>query len=219
MPTGALFRRRHPLSGARRLAVVALLGALGALVALVAGCGGGDERPELEASAVVAKTEPAVTTEETTTVEPPATGSPGAAATAVSARQRRKIAAQAVTTAAALTRWDEALAACIGPSGAEDDAGSSCTRAAWEQLFDQLHVAHTELLRMIGRTPAGRCHEALSSAVDAVHGFLSGATPSNVVWLDEQQRPPSRFDLDAIADLARPAPGRLRDAASTACVA
>jgi hypothetical protein len=50
-----------------------------------------------------------------------------------------------------------------------------------------------------------------------VHGFLSGATPTNVVWLDERQRPPSRLDLESIADLARPAPALLSDAVEGTC--
>ncbi len=50
--------------------------------------------------------------------------------------------------------------------------------------------------------------DALSSALDAVHGFLAGATPLEVVWLDEHQQPPSTFDLESIVDLARPVPAR-----------
>ena len=48
-------------------------------------------------------------------------------------------------------------------------------------------------------------------------GFVSGATPTNVVWLDEHQQPPSRFDLETIVDLVRPVPERLRAAAATTC--
>ena len=40
-----------------------------------------------------------------------------------------------------------------------------------------------------------------------------------VVWLDEQQRPPSLFDLRAAVDLVRPVPERIRDAATTVCAA
>lgn len=50
-----------------------------------------------------------------------------------------------------------------------------------------------------------------------VHGYLSGATPTKVVWLDERQQPPSLFDLEAVVDLVRPAPARLREAAATTC--
>jgi len=106
---------------------------------------------------------------------------------------------------------------CIGPSGEGDDPAATCTNAAWEQLFDRMYAAHSELLDLIDRMPPGPCHEALASVLDAVHGFVSGATPTNVVWLDERQRPPSRFDLEAIVDLVRPVPERMRAAAATTC--
>ena len=181
------------------------------LLVVAAACsGGGDDPAELDAAMTVEEV-PAVPPETTSTGADDRDASPG------DVRVHEAIVAQASATAAALDHWDDALASCIGPTGTKEDAGASCTRVAWEQLFDQLHVAHAEVLRLIGRTPAGPCHEALSSAVDAIHGFLSGATPTNVVWLDEQQRPPSRFDLEAIVDLARPAPVRLRGAVAAAC--
>jgi hypothetical protein len=32
----------------------------------------------------------------------------------------------------------------------------------------------------------------------------------NVVWLDEQQQPPTVYDLESIVDVVRPLPARLR---------
>ena len=98
-----------------------------------------------------------------------------------------------------------------------DDVGATCTQAAWEQLFDNVQGAQDALLIRMHSLRAGRCHEALRSALDAAHGFLAGAVPTNVVWLDEQQQPPSRFDLESIVDLVRPVPARMRDAAVTVC--
>ena len=118
---------------------------------------------------------------------------------------------------AALANWDVRLDRCVGPSGNGDDAGASCIRAAWDQLFDQMDVAQYYLLRLLGPLHGGACHESLTAALDAVHGFLSGAVPTNVVWLDEQQQPPSRFDLESIVDLVRPVPAQMRTAAVPAC--
>jgi hypothetical protein len=186
------------------------------VVVLVGGCGGSDDRPDLEAAP------PA--TETTATVDEPdspspvtATPSAPAASTPLPARQRGRITAQAAATAAAIERWNADLSACIGPSGEGDNAGATCTQAAWEQLFDAMDVAQYELLRLLNRIGPGPCHDALVTVLDGVHGYLAGATPTNVVWLDEQQRPPSRFDLEAIVDLVRPVPARMRGAAETTC--
>lgn len=174
------------------------------------GCGGSDDPPDLEATAPVTTREaPAIESAETA----PATGP----AAPVPARQRGEIRALAAATADAVVRWDDALAACIGPSGHDDEPAATCTSSAWEQLFDRMYAAHAQLLDLIDRVRAGPCHEALGSELDAVHGFVSGATPTNVVWLDEHQQPPSRFDLETIVDLVRPVPGRLRAAAATTC--
>ena len=78
-----------------------------------------------------------------------------------------------------------------------------------------MDVAQYYLLRLV-RPLAARA-TSRSSALDAVHGFLSGATPTEVVWLDEQQHPPSTFDLESIVDVVRPVPARMRDAAATTC--
>ncbi len=141
-------------------------------------------------------------------------------ATPLTASQRDEIRTLAVDAGAAVPRWDEELAACIRPSGDGDgdDADATCTRAAWEQLFNQMYVAHYELLALVDRI-AGSCHEALAAVVDAVHGFLSGAgaTPTNVAWLDEQQRPPNRFDLELVVEIVRPVPVRTREAMETGC--
>ena len=134
----------------------------------------------------------------------------------VSARQRDVIVTRARVAADAIERWNRDLDTCLGPSG-KGDAAATCVSAAWEQLFDQMRVAQSELLDLVDRMDPGACHEALASVVDAVHGFLAGATPLEVVWLDERQQPPSTFDLESIVDLARPVPARLRDAAATTC--
>ena len=193
-----------------RLAVVSLV------LALASGCGGSDDRPDLEAAP------PATETTASTVDEPDSpssvTTTPTASATGpLPARQRARIAAQAADAAAAIERWNAALSACIGPSGEGDNAGATCTQSAWEQLFDAMDVAQYELLRLLNRIGPGACHEALVTVLDGVHGFLAGATPTNVVWLDEQQRPPSRFDLEAIVDLVRPVPTRMRTAAEKTC--
>lgn len=184
------------------------------VVMLVGGCGGSDDRPDLEAAPPA--TETAASTDATDSPSP-VTAAPPATSTPLPARQRARITAQAADTAAAIERWNAALLACIGPSGEGDNAGATCTQSAWEQLFDAMDVAQYELLRLLNRIGPGACHEALVTVLDGVHGFLAGATPTNVVWLDEQQRPPSRFDLEAIVDLVRPVPTRMRDAAETTC--
>jgi hypothetical protein len=194
--------------------------ALGLLVlSLLAGCGGSDDRPDLEASSTTTDAEttpPAVTT---TMESAPRTvsGTPIGKRAVPTTRERRVIATQAGVAEAAVARWEAALDLCIGPSGGGDDAGASCTRAAWDQLFDQMYSVQYELLDLMGRMSRGPCRESLSSALDGVHGFLSGAVPLKVVWLDDQQRPPAVFDLEAIVDLARPVAGRMRDAAATVC--
>jgi hypothetical protein len=80
-----------------------------------------------------------------------------------------------------------------------------------------MYAVQYELLALLDHIGPGACHEALSSAVDAVHGLLSGATPLKVVWLDDQQKPPNLFDLESIVDVARPAPAQLYEAAAKAC--
>ena len=193
--------------------------ALGLLVLALAGCGGSDDRPDLEASSMTTAVE---TTPQavTTTME----SAPGAVPStpvgnkaAPTPRERRVIATQAGVAEAAVRRWEASLDSCVGPSGEGDDTGASCTRAAWDQLFDQMYSVQYELLDLMGPMSRGSCREALASALDGVHGFLSGAVPLKVVWLDDQQRPPAVFDLEAIVDVARPVAGRMRDAAATAC--
>ncbi len=112
----------------------------------------------------------------------------------------------------AVRRWNSALDSCVRRSRRVHDAGALCTREAWEQLFKQMYAVQYELLALSGQIGAGACHARLAAAVDAVHGFLAGATPLDVVWLDEQQRPPNVYDLESIVDLARPLPDRLRTA-------
>jgi hypothetical protein len=184
------------------------------LVVSLAGCGGGEARDIAAPEAATTEAAPIVSTDSPATA--PAPTSTGAEP-ALSSTQRHRIAAQADVADAAIQRWDRALDACIGPSGSGDDAGASCTRAAWDQLFDQMYAVQYELLAAMDRMRGGACREGLSRALDGVHGLLSGATPLKVVWLDEQQRPPMLFDLEAIVDIARPAGTYMRDALASAC--
>ena len=183
----------------------------------VAGCGGsGDERPELAAA------EHATPTVETSLPE----AAPSEPSNSVSSqlrsiplppRQRQEVGRQAADTAAAVRRWDTALATCVGPSGDGDDADATCTHAAWEQLVDQVEIEMYYLLEHLRAMPRGSCHDALGAENDILRGFWHGAAPLDLAWLDEQQRPPSRFDLETAVDLVRPVPGRIRDAAATVC--
>lgn len=181
------------------------------------GCGGnGDERPELAGAE-----------QATSTVATPAPESaPSAAPNSVSSEvhsvplppmQRHEVSKQARDTAAAVRRWDTALAACLGPSGEGDDPDATCTHAAWEQLVDQVEIEMYYLLEHLRAMPRGSCHEALGAENDILRGFWHGAAPLDLAWLDEQQRPPSRFDLETAVDLVRPVPGRIRDAVKTVC--
>lgn len=184
------------------------------VVLVLGGCGGSDERPDVEDLSTTTEA-PLGTLEESVTTSPGA-GTPRP--TLLPARQHARISTQAADAARAIERWNADLAECLGPSGEGDNAGATCTHAAWEQLFDAMDVAQYELLLLVNRIEPGACHDALTMELDAVHGFLAGATPTNVVWLDERQQPPSRFDLEMIADLVRPVPARMRVAAETVCV-
>ena len=178
--------------------------------------GSGDERPELAAA------EQATPTVETSVLET----APSEASNSVSSqvrsiplppRQRQEVGKQAADTAAAVQRWDTALAACVGPSGDGDDADATCTHAAWEQLVDQVEIEMYYLVEHLRAMPRGSCHDALGAENDILRGFWHGAAPLDLAWLDEQQRPPSRFDLETAVDLVRPVPGRIRDAVTTVC--
>ena len=107
------------------------------------------------------------------------------------ARQRQEVSKQAAATAAAVRRWDTALAACVGPSGDGDDADATCTHAAWEQLVDQVEIEMYYLLEHLRGMPPGTCHAALNAENDILRGFWHGAAPLDLAWLDEQQRPPT----------------------------
>jgi hypothetical protein len=187
------------------------------IVVSLAGCGGTDDRPDLEASPTTVNAPVATEPETGAAEEMPATASatPGGS-TRLTPRQSRSIPIRADEIEAAVADWDDRLDACAGPTADGDDPAATCTRAAWEQLFDQMDVAQYYLLRLLGPLHGGACHESLTVALDAVHGFLSGAVPTNVVWLDDQQQPPSRFDLESIVDLVRPVPAQMRTAAATA---
>ena len=192
-----------------------IVGACLAVVAL-SGCGGSDDRPDLAASSTTLD-EPVAVQATQTTADDSLPTSTAPTSIRVTPRQSRTIAMRADEIEAALANWDVRLDRCVGPSGNGDDAGASCIRAAWDQLFDQMDVAQYYLLQLVRPLRRGACHDSLASALDAVYGFLSGATPTEVVWLDEQQHPPSTFDLESIVDVVRPVPARMRDAAATTC--
>jgi hypothetical protein len=179
-------------------------------IAFVAGCGGGEDRPDLAAPPPATETSAEALT--TTRVTDGATQSVTAvrAPSRIAAAERARLAEQARGSGAAVQRWNNMLDSCVGPSGKADDPGALCTREAWEQLFKQMYAVQYELLALSDRAGSGACHRALASAIDAVHGFLAGATPLNVVWLDERQQPPSVYDLESIVDVVRPLPARLR---------
>ena len=182
-----------------------------------AGCGGsGDERPELAAAE---QATPAVETSvpEAAPSESSSSVSSQVRSTPLPPRQRQEVGKQAADTAAAVQRWDTALAACVGPSGEGDDSDATCTHSAWEQLVDQVEIEMYYLLEHLRAMPHGSCHEALGAENDILRGFWHGAAPLDLAWLDEQQRPPSRFDLETAVDLVRPVPGRIRDAVKTVC--
>ena len=192
---------------------------VGACLAVLAlgGCGGSDDRPDLAASSTTLDEPAAVETTRTTADDTPSTSANTRMPRRMTPTAFRTIPIRADEIDAAVANWDVRLDTCVGPSGDGDDAGATCTRIAWEELFDQMEVAQYYLLRLVRPLRHGACHDSLASALDAVHGFLSGATPTKVVWLDEQQRPPSTFDLEAIVDVVRPVPARMREAGATTC--
>jgi hypothetical protein len=181
-----------------------------ALLVLAAGCGGSDDRPDLASPPPTTET---LATVETTTEAQAATQTVTAVRTTtdLGPREQHRIAEQATAAATAVQRWNSALDSCLGPSGNAPDPGGTCTRSAWEQLFKQMYAVQYELLALSDQARTGACRQRLAKAIDSAHGFLSGATPLNVVWLDEQQRPPSVYDLEAIVDIARPLAARLRE--------
>jgi hypothetical protein len=151
------------------------------------------------------------------TTTPATTSAVPVARAPIRPHQRTEISEQAAASADAVRRWEDSLATCVGPEGKGDDTAATCTHAAWDQLFDQMYAVQYELLALMNRMQRGPCRQALKPALDGVHGFLSGATPIEVVWLDDQQRPPSLFDLEAIVDVARPAAAHMREAIATTC--
>ena len=187
------------------------------VVAALAGCGGGDDRPDLAAPPATDAVVPDATATTATETATTTGDSDAVASTPLHSRQRAALTEQTAAAADAIERWEESVTACVGPQGKRDDAGATCTHAAWDQLFDQMYAVQYELLRIMSRMERGPCRRALKPALDGVHGFLSGATPLEVVWLDDQQRPPALFDLESIVDVARPVPASLRRAVTATC--
>ena len=199
----------------RLLALVALVVA----TSVSTGCGGGgsDDVPDVANTTQqvegAAPTAPPRAASGTTS----APVSPGARP--LPAAERARIATRAGDTQAAIGRWDHELAACVGPTGEGDDSDATCTHEAWNELVLQIDVAMYYLLNDLRAMPRGACHDALAAENDLLRAFWHGAAPLNQAWLDEQQRPPSLFDLRAAVDLVRPVPERIRDAATTVCAA
>jgi hypothetical protein len=202
----------------RRLSLVTLVAATFVAV----GCGGGgDESPEaatttapaeVPAAAAAAPRKPNVATGPSSRAVVPGS-------IPLPTSERVRIATRASDTQAAIRRWDARLAACIGPTGEGDDSDATCTHAAWSELVVQVEVAMYYLLNDLRAMPRGVCHDALAAENDLLRAFWHVAAPLNQAWLDEQQRPPSLFDLGAAVDLVRPVPGRIRGAATSVCAA
>jgi hypothetical protein len=201
----------------RRLSLVTVVAA----TLVTVGCGGGsDESPE--AATTTSTTVPAAAPAERAKPNVATGTSPRAVAAGpirLPRSERARIVARASDTQAAIRRWDDGLAACVGPTGEGDDSDATCTHGAWGELVSQVEVAMYYLLNDLRTMPRGACRDALAAENDLLRGFWLGAAPLNQAWLDEQQRPPSRFDLEAAVDLVRPVPGRIRDAATSVCAA
>jgi len=179
-----------------------------ALLAPVVGCGGsGDDRPDI---AVTQPAEPPATgaptsTEPTDTLDTAALPNP-TSATPLPASGRRELETRAAEVAAAVRRWDEELAACVGRSGDGDDSDTTCTHATWEQLVDHVEVETYYFLEYLRAMPRGPCHGALAAENDTLRAFWHGAAPLDLAWLDEQQQPPSRFDSRPRSTSSDPSP-------------
>jgi hypothetical protein len=185
---------------------------------LLAGCGGGDDRPDI---AVSGSPQPIETTAPAASASSTAQGETPTAASSepieLRATQRREIRRRATETATAIRRWDQEFTACVGPNGDGDDADATCTHAAWEQLVDRVEIEMYYFLEELRAMPRGPCHDALAAENDILRAFWHGAAPLDLAWLDEQQRPPGRFDLDSAVAILRPVPRRIEEAVGTVC--
>jgi hypothetical protein len=185
---------------------------------LLAGCGGGEDRPDI---AVSGSPQPIETTAPASSVSSAAQGETPTGASSqpieLRATQRREIRTRATETATALSRWDQEFTECVGPTGDGDDSDATCTHKAWEQLVDQVEIEMYYFLEELRVMPRGACHDALAAENDVLRGFWHGAAPLDLAWLDEQQRPPSRFDLDSAVAILRPVPRRIEEAVGTVC--
>jgi hypothetical protein len=130
------------------------------VLALVAGCGGGDDWPDLAAPT------PDATTESAEPASHDKAGVHGSDPVRPAVRgparlllsDRGKLAEQVDDADAAVGRWNESLDSCLGPSVKAEDPGALCTREAREQLFKQMHAVQYELPalqrpRWFGRMP------------------------------------------------------------------
>jgi hypothetical protein len=211
--------RRLGRSSVGHLVVLVGCCASAALAAVqLAGCGGGDDRPDI---AVSGSPEPIETTAPASSASSTAQGETPTAASSepieLRATQRREIRTRATETATAISRWDHEFAECVGPTGEGDDSDATCTHAAWEQLVDQVEIEMYYFLEELRAMPRGPCHDALAAENDILRAFWHGAAPLDLAWLDEQQRPPSRFDLDSAVAILRPVPRRIEEAVVTVC--
>jgi hypothetical protein len=189
---------------------------LAVVVSFLGGCGRGSDEP----SEAVTTTQ---TEERLTTAAPPQlrTGEKSSTlptrAAPLPVTNRAQLVMRAADTQLAIGRWDAELAACLGRTGNADDSGATCTHAAWGRLVGQVDVAMYYLLDDLRPMPRGTCHDALAAENDLLRGFWNGAAPLNLAWLDENQRPPSLFDLDTAVNLLRPVPARIRETATSVC--
>ena len=189
------------------------------VVVLGISCGGGDDRPDISVATDEVQppaTTPPESTAATTVTERSSTPAP-TTSTDLSERVKAEIASQAASAGTAIGRWDEELAACSGPSAAAGDRGATCVHEAWQRLVFQVEVSLYYLRGHLRDTRSGRCHDALAREADTLRGFWYGAAPLDLSWLDEQQRPPSRLDIESAVDLLRPVPARIREDVATAC--
>ena len=160
---------------------------LAVVLVLLAGCGGeSDPSP----AATSPPSEPTPTTPALTAGRAGTSSTPAQpAASPVPARERSEIVSQAQDMAAAIARWDEQLAACIGPEGHADDSGATCTHAAWGRLVFQVDVAVWYLLGRSTRhaAPARAMKPSVRSSTrcegsgrERRRSTSSGSTSSNV---------------------------------------
>jgi hypothetical protein len=110
----------------RRLSLATLVAATFVAV----GCGGSnDESPEA-ATATPPAEAPAAAPAEPNVATGASSRTVSRGPTPLPPSERARIATRASDTQAAIRRWDDGLAACVGPTGEGDDSDATCTHAA-----------------------------------------------------------------------------------------